>query len=220
MAASLLLSPAYGAETVHKTGGKTPPPPAAEPPFDPKGKTEEEITAKWGAPKGRMEFGDEVHLMFDKGTVIISNGKATKFDAENPQKASASKAEENPRSSAPAPSVSTTEQSRKNQQNFQSEQEVYVKRLETDLEEKQKELSEKENSGEKNEILEKYEVAKDRAWQNHYGSGNYSVLLRNAEKDKDDAIAQLEERQGLKRLREEIKGLQEDIREQRKKLYE
>ncbi len=52
------------------------------PSFDPRGKTEAEIIAKWGQPTGRSEIGDDILLSYPKGTVIMNNGVASKFSAK------------------------------------------------------------------------------------------------------------------------------------------
>lgn len=64
-----------------KTTLKPPAPPIRPPPdnYNPVGKTEAEITARWGAPTGRIEIGDELQLTFPQGNVTMKGGRAAEF---------------------------------------------------------------------------------------------------------------------------------------------
>ena len=176
--------------------------------FDPVGKTEADIKAKWGEPNARMDFGEEVQLMFDHGTVTVTKGKATAYTQQDA-----------PTTGATSSASSHSTSSAKSSQSADDDAKLLLKRYQSDLEEKQKELNDKLNSKEREEITEKYKDARSRASQNYYTYSNYSIHLRNIERDEEDELKRLEERQGVPRLKEEIEQLRKDVDEQRQKLY-
>ncbi len=83
-------------------------------------------------------------------------------------------------------------------------------------------LYEKQDSKDKKEIMDTYDAAVARTrnnyWVGSHSSSAYSVQLNNIEKTKNDDLQRLEERLGIPRLKEDIKQLEKDIREQREKL--
>jgi hypothetical protein len=179
--------------------------------FDPMGKTEEEITGKWGQPTGKMELGEETHVMYTKGTVVLTEGRATAFTPAT--QATASSPTRLPDKSELA------EQAEKNQRAIYEDQKAILRRMEEELSEKRKELSEKENAPERKEIMDKHRAARDRAYANYYSYANYTTVLANLDRERDEEIARLENSLGIPRLKEDIKRLQEDISEHRRKVY-
>lgn len=209
--ASIILfsNQAIGAEAPKKNQN----PPTAPQPFNPQNKTEEEIIEKWGQPKGRMEMGDELHLMFDQGAVTLKDKKAISFTPNTPP----------PRETSKSASTSF-ERSAKTQKSQSDEAELYLKRLQKDLEEKQRELADDNMklSKETEEINRKHQESKDRAYRDYdYGSHSYSsykIRIDNIEKDRLQAIKDLEIRYGIDKLKNDIKQIEEDIRNQYEKM--
>ncbi len=54
-----------------------PTPPPSD--FNPVGKTEIEVTGKWGPPTGRVELGSEVQLIYPHGRITIEDDKVTSY---------------------------------------------------------------------------------------------------------------------------------------------
>jgi hypothetical protein len=185
-------------------------------PFEPIGKSEEEINLEWGQPTSRMDLGSEAQLVYSKGTVIFEDGKAVKFKSTDPTQASATAAKANvPAASSPS---SPTEQ-KKSTDRAKEDQKLMIKRLEDELSEKSKELQEKETSKESQEIQDRFNDARKRLVANYYNSANYSVQYKNLEKQRDDDLEQLERRLGIKQLKEDIERLGNEIREKQMELY-
>jgi hypothetical protein len=52
--------------------------------FNPMGKTEGEVTEKWGQPTGRVEIGAELQLIYPQGRITIEDDKVTGFKPNEP----------------------------------------------------------------------------------------------------------------------------------------
>jgi len=182
--------------------------------FDPIGKTEEEITTQWGPPTSRMDLGSESELDYSKGKVSFEDGKATKF---NPL----SKAEVKAQTESLAPSADLTQERMKADIQSRDDQSLFIKRLEEELEDKRKEIREKEDSRDRKEILTRFDEAKSRAWNaNYYSYSNYQVQLKNLEKQRDDDLEQVDRRLGIKQLKEDVQRLEGELADKRKQLYQ
>jgi serine/threonine protein kinase len=165
--------------------------PASKPtsPFNPIGKSEEELIKAWGLPLGRMELGGERRITFSQGTVTLADSKAIDFSP-----------------AAPSPAVNhAAEQSRlkRDQELARLDQKEVLKRLQEELAKMRRDYSERHD--------EAYAKLR-RERSERLGSGmNY---------EESQALwRQLEESYGLNRIKKDIQLMEDEIREQKERIY-
>jgi hypothetical protein len=171
--------------------------------FNPIGKTEAELKAKWGDSTARMEFGEEIQLTYDSWVVTLKEGKVTEFEVITQDKSI--KAKEAPSS------IDTTKASA-------SDRGVQVKRLKEDLQYKMKDLAEKQEQ--KDAELKVLKAKFDSSAQKINESFRAGMMNKNActarleelEKKCREEAEQLDEKFGIPRLKEDIEQIQSDLK--------
>ncbi len=162
------------------------------------GKTEEEIVAKWGDPSGRLDFGDESHLIYEQGTVVLRDGKVIRVDPKKPGSAGANSVRKEPPGSGPA--TRPGEKLKQSGEKLRQEQKEAVEKLRSDLEGKKNELKEKVEEKEKS--MKEFEER---------------VTGYRAPNEKRKESARLDESLGIDKLKKEIQNLEHEIQAQQKK---